>query len=194
MQARGHLAHTAHVPFDFGIDPAPFADPNAYPWAYPVDAGWVSAWPFATENPNPTEWPVHYDPTMMGRYPANYPGFVAAGNLSDLVQQAYGGAQSLGQGLMHAPGLVQVIPGLAPSPSQSSGSLSDRASGAADAVRTQANQVGDDARRTMSDVSRHTEDTAKQVQTTAKTIQYVVLGVGVLGAVAILFHLIQQSE
>lgn len=202
-------------------DPGPLADYGAL-WSYPEDAGYVTPWPGAVENPDPMlGWPTMYDPYAIDMLqppavPSPLPPGVISGcapgpsqyqtgDLRSVVPQSWWtpfqhagqeATEALGHGLE---GLGEAF-GAIPQTLATPGHIEKKAGDAADAVKTQATQVGDDARRTMQmmqasmvNANRHLEETSKSAQSTAEAIKYVALGVGALATIALLFHIVKQS-
>lgn len=185
-----------------------------YPWAYPLDMGWVSAWPSTIENPDPMlDWPLPYDPSIVGApvlvegSPPPIDGYMT-GDIASMIpspirQAGTALGQTIGQGFQGLGEALGTVPSTFGAPSRIERKLSDttdKTSQAADTVKTQANQVGDDARRTMAvfqasmiSGNQHIEETSRKVQQTADAIKYVVFGIGALTTVALIFHIVKQS-
>jgi hypothetical protein len=223
MSGGRHVSHPApaaslhNFPW---LDAAAMASmPEVYPWAYPVDAGYVTAWPNTIENPDPLlDWPYMYDPYTMDQGPiiveGPAPGYAVGSLIPESLSQAgeqlgqgisrawSGVSQAVGQGLEGLRQAAGDIPGLG-IPSRIERKVTDvgdKTAQAADTVKVQANAVGDDARRTMAMMqasmvaaNKNLEDASRKAQATADAIKYVALGVGGLATVALLFHIIKQS-
>lgn len=114
-----------------------------------------------------------------------------------LGHQLYGLGQEIGQGLEHL-----FIPSEGMTLSQKADDLHKRAAGAADTMTDSAKEIKKTAAAAnvaIAQASSHAEDTAaaarlaaEEARKTAQTIKYVVLGVGALGAAALLVHLVSQ--